>query len=172
MKKFVFLSVAFFHLLAGKNSSAQVSTSIDDFTILTGSWSGSLAYLDYSSDNLITLPAELEVVKDEKLNQLIFYISFPEEPQANNIDTLIISADGTLLEEEPVVSKKSFDDGSLEIITEITGTDGNEDKPALIRHTYIIGQNKFVLRKIVRYIDEEEWILRNEFSLIRNTESN
>jgi hypothetical protein len=172
MNKFALLSFALFYLSAGKNSSAQVSTSIDDFIILTGSWTGSLTYLDYSSDNLITLPADLEVVKDEKLNQLIFYISFPEEPEANNIDTLSISSDGTLLEKEPVVSKQSFEDGSLEIITEITGTDGNEDKPAVIRHTYVIGQNNFVLRKNVRFVDGKEWILRNEFSLIKNTESN
>ena len=152
-------------------SLAQTQISNQDFASLAGNWSGSLTYLNYSSDDLYTLPAELKVVNDKKADKVIFYISFPEEPHANTIDTLSISEDGTLLEGEHVISKNKLDNGSLEIVTEITGTDGNDDKLAVIKHIYAIGHKNFLLQKKVRFIEGGDWITRNEFNFIKDPES-
>jgi hypothetical protein len=76
-----------------------------------------------------------------------------------------------MLNAEPVKSKHLLADGQHQIITEIMGVDGNEKKLALLRYTYIIGNNSFVKRKEVLFNGTTEWIQRHEYKYVRNAGS-
>jgi len=141
--------------------------SVKDFEPVFGKWTGTLTYLDYTSGKPFTMPVNMNISAD-KLNteQLIFSIEYPNEPKANGNDTLVISADGTILGGAKVVSKETVNE-VLQIITEKEGVDGNESKKALLRHVYTIGKKKFSIRKEVKFAGDEKWILRNEYKMSR-----
>jgi len=162
MKKMIFFGVVFFSLLISYNSSAQTTISSADFKPLFGSWSGTLTYINYSDGTPFSMPVGLSIVQTEETNNFTFYFSFPDEPQANSEEIVSISGDGTLLNGEPVISKRLLEDGNLEVVTESMGRDAN--KPATIRHTYIIGGDVFVTREDVQFVGQEEWLNRNEFN--------
>ena len=92
---------------------------------------------------------------------------FPNEPSANGNDTLRICNEGTLLDQAAVTSKRFFEKGKLEIITERVGLDGNEKREALIKHTFVLSNGIFSNRKDVRFEGETPWIKRNEYSFSR-----
>jgi hypothetical protein len=162
MKKMILFSVVFFSLLSIYNSSAQTKISSADFKQAIGSWSGILTYLDYQDGTPFSMPVELRIVQIEETNKFTFYFSFPDEPQANSEETFSISAGGTMLNGEPVKSKRLLEDGNLEIVTKSVGTD--DDQPATFRQTYIIGTDVFVTKKDVQFAGQEEWLNRNEFN--------
>jgi hypothetical protein len=166
MKKMIFFGAVFLSLLISYNSSAQTKISSADFKPLIGSWSGTLTYINYSDGTPFSMPVELSIVQTEETNNFTFYFSFPDEPQANSEETFSISDGGTMLNREPVISKQLLDDGNLEIVTESTDTDN--DQPATIRQTYIIGTDVFVNRKDVQFEGQEEWLNRNEFNFERD----
>lgn len=143
------------------------SVSVKDFKPAYGKWTGTITYLDYSSGKPFTMPANVTISKNKKeTNQLIFAFEYPNEPKANGNDTLIISADGMMIDDENVVSKESKD-GTLQIISEKNGVDGNDDKKALIRHIYTISKKFFIKRKEVKFEGEDKFIMRNEFKMSR-----
>lgn len=145
------------------NTIAQAVVSVKDFQPIIGSWQGSLTYLDYTSNKPFTMPANLTVKQMGRSNSFLFANSFPEEPNANWTDTIIISADGKMINDETVKSKQLLKNGTLQIIAEVASTDGNEKKPALLRYTYTIGKTSFIKRKDVQFIGEENWIQRHEY---------
>jgi hypothetical protein len=168
MKKMILFGAILFSLLVSYNSSAQTTISSADFKPLIGNWSGTLTYLDYQNGNSFSMPVGLRIVQTEETNKFTFYFSFPDEPHANSEETVSISDDGTMLNGEPVISKRLLEDGNLEIVTESMGTD--DDQPATIRHTYIIGADVFITRKDVRFAGQEEWINRNEFNFKKDSQ--
>jgi hypothetical protein len=141
-------------------SPTKISTA--DFKPVFGNWEGSLTYLDYSSGKPFSMPANIAISRLGS-KQLIFANAYPEETGANAVDTSTIAKNGTLLDEEKLISKRKLEDGNLEIITEYTGPDGNDNLLARIRHTYIIGKTLFVRRKDVMFVGDAEWIMRHEF---------
>ena len=74
-------------------------------------------------------------------NVFIFLNLYPDEPKATSSDTLTISNSGKMVNNETVKSKRKLGNGNTEIITELLGKDGNDNKPALIRTTYTVGKN-------------------------------
>ena len=64
-------------------------------------------------------------------------------------------------------TRKKNNEGIREVITEINGTDGNDNRKAVLRHIYKIGKKMFVSRKEVRFEGEEKFILRNEYKMNR-----
>jgi hypothetical protein len=164
MKKFILFYAVLFFFLNSFFSSAQTTISNEDFKPLIGGWSGTLTYLDYTSNKPYTMPAELSVVQVGETNNYIFNVSFPDEPRANSADTVSISGNGSELDGETVISKRLINDKTLEVVTEIMSVDGNENKAAAIRHTYSIGAEVFVIKKTVQFAGEKDWINRNEFN--------
>ena len=142
-------------------AQAPVKVSLKDFKTAFGKWEGALTYLDYGTGKPFSMPANIAISGNGK--QLFFENSYPEEPEANETDTVAIAAKGTLLDGEKVVSKRKLADDKCEIVTEIQGVDGNENKPARMRHTYTLGRNVYVVRKDVLFEGEKEWIMRHEF---------
>jgi uncharacterized protein (UPF0333 family) len=149
-------------------SAQKISNSIQtDFIALTGSWKGSLTYLDYTSGKPYTMPADIDIKQVDKSNKFIFSNIYPNEQSANSTDTISIAADGRYIDKERVISKKKDSNGDIEIVTEEKGTDGNDHKKATIRHTYLIGKNHFSKRKDVKFDGEVNWIKRHEYSYTR-----
>lgn len=155
----MFCFVSFLSILAQK----RATISNKDFTPLIGRWQGTLTYLDYSSSKPYTMQADIDIEQIGKSPKYIFANSYPKESNANSNDTITVSDNGGMINEEIVKSKRKLQNGNLEIITEFLRTDGNENKPALIRHTYIIGKNDYINRKNVQFVGQTEWIKRNEY---------
>jgi hypothetical protein len=154
-----------FALLFSFENYAQNTVTTDDLKPLLGKWSGTLTYIDYSSSKPYTMPANLNVKQGKNDYHFLLFNSFPNEPKANNKEKLKISKNGEVLNNHVVTSKQQISDERLQITTEYSGKDNN--KQALIRNIYILGENQFVIRKEVKYINSEEWLIRNEFEYVR-----
>ncbi len=161
-KLFVALMVA---LLSSLNVAAQKPAKISpaDFKPVFGAWKGALTYLDYGTGKPFSMPADVAIAQIGKSNQLLFIHSYPEEAEANETDTVSISADGMLLDGEKVISKRKLKGGNREIVTEIMGVDGNDSRAARMRHTYTLGRNIYAVRKDVMFVGESNWIMRHEY---------
>jgi hypothetical protein len=153
------------YLLISSFAFTQPLVSVKDFQIVLGSWQGSLTYLDYTTNKPFTMPANI-AIKQMGSNTFLFMNSFPDEPNVKWTDTLIISSDGKMINEEKVTSKKTLPNGTIEIITDVLGIDGNEKKPARIKHIYTIGKNILIKRKEVLFTGSTEWIQRNEYRYV------
>jgi len=138
-----------------------------DLSRLTGLWEGSLTYLDYTSGEPYTMGANVDIKRIGGTNRLLLSVSYPEEASANSTETLTLSADGTHIDDETVISRAEAKNGDILIVTEKTGTDGNDDRPAVFRFTYIIGRSTFSKKKEVRFDGETEWVTRHEYSYTR-----
>jgi hypothetical protein len=65
------------------------------------------------------------------------------------------------------VEFKHTSDGGYKFITEIEGNDGNDNKKAILRHTYILTSNTYAIIKEVKFEGTDKWIKRNEYQLTR-----
>lgn len=151
------------------NAQNKFKTIKKDFEKLTGSWQGSLTYLDYTSGKPYTMPADIEIKRIDKTNKFIFSNIYPNETNANSTDTVSVSSDGKYIDKETVKSRRKLPNGEIEIITEELGNDGNDNRAAMFRHTYTLGATTFRTRKDVQFIGETEWIKRHEYSYKRNS---
>ena len=153
-------------LLIATVCNAQNSFRIiqKDFEKLSGTWQGSLTYLDYSSGKPYTMPADIKIKRVEQTNKFIFSNIYPNEVNANSIDTISISSDGKFIDKELVKSRRTLLNGDIEIITEVLGKDGNDNKPATIRHTYTFGTTTYKNIKDVQFTGQKNWINRHEYS--------
>lgn len=149
-------------------SFSQEVLSDEDLMFLPGSWTGTLTYLDYTTGKPYSMPADVEIVKIDSMRKYIFKRIYPDEPQANSADTVTFSFDGTMINDETVISKKYLQNDAVEFKTELDGVDGNESKPALIRHTYTLGEEILIIRKDVKFEDQSDWINRHEFYFKRS----
>jgi hypothetical protein len=163
------LIYSFLLLLTAFSTAFAQSDAISrkDFERIRGDWKGTLTYLDYSSGQPYTMPANISIARIGKTNRFLFTNSYPDEPRANSADTVTVSKNGKQLGDEVVKSRKVLSDGTVEIVTEQAGTDGNDDKAAIIRHTYSIGKTVFVIRKDVQFTGESAWINRHEYRYTR-----
>jgi hypothetical protein len=142
--------------------------SPNDFTKAMGSWKGSLTYLDYSSGKPYTMPANIVVTKNQKVqNEIIIEYIYPNEPKANGKDTLKIKKNGTMLNNADVFSITTLKDGTIQIITDEKGEDGNDNRKAILRHIYSFNNSKFTNRKEVQFIGTDKWIQRNEYTFVK-----
>ena len=145
----------------------STTVTVKDFKPALGKWTGTITYLDYTTVKPFTMPANVIIGKNKKDGQqLILAFEYPREPKANGIDTLVISADGKMIDDAKLVTKKA-QNGSLQIITEKDGVDGNENKSATIRYIYTVSKKSFIKRKEVKFEGEEKFIVRNEFKMSR-----
>ncbi|RXK81707.1 hypothetical protein [Filimonas effusa] len=145
------------------NAQDSVKVSARDFKALIGSWQGALTYLDYQSGKPYTMPANLKVYRIGKSNNYVLSNIYPNEKSANSTDTLKIASDGRSIGTERIISKRKLENGDLEIVTGKSGTDGNDNKPALFRYTYTIGRSVYKKKKEVQFSGETTWVKRHEY---------
>jgi hypothetical protein len=162
MKRILFYVVLFMAFCA----SAQSNISSDDLTVLIGDWTGTLTYMDYSTNEPFSMPANVTVKMGKNENQLVLFNEYPNEPKANGKGKVTISRDEKSINGNPLISRESLEGGDTQFTTESTGKDNNEK--ALIRNIYVIGDKRFVIRKEVKFESSEEWLIRNEFNYTRD----
>jgi len=136
-----------------------------DLNIITGHWEGSLTYMDYSTNQPYTMPANVEVKPSKNDYQVSLFFSYPNEPNANGKDKIKISKDGLFIDKAPITFKQVLDDNSLQVTTESDGKDNN--KKALMKKIYVLGNQRFIIRKEVKFLGSDEWLVRNEYSFKR-----
>lgn len=165
MKRNIILAIII--LFESFSATAQKVTSTD-LKILEGSWIGTLTYLDYKSNQPYTIPANT-TFQQSKDNPNIYLrsIGYSTEPHANQKDSMIISKDGTMLDDFKIISNKKLKDGSIEIIGEKNEADGNDNKPATIRRTFTINSTSFVNKKEVRFNGTGTWIVRHTYRFMK-----
>ncbi len=145
----------------------KTAIEISDIQNMLGTWTGTLTYLDYTSNNPYTMPCGL-VIKTKKENRkLNLYYTYPNEPKANSKGKLKISKDKFRLNGKTIISRSTLSDETTQIVTRYSNKDGNDRKKALIRNSYIIGIDKLIIRKEVQFEGTTEWLKRNEFNFNR-----
>ncbi len=138
-----------------------------DLKNLVGCWKGSITYLDYTSNKPFSMPANIIINDFKRSNTIICSFIYPEEPAANSRDTLHISNDGRSFNNETITVKRKFNKDSIQLVTAINAVDGNDNKSAIIRHSYLLGRNTYSIKKEVQFAGETNWILRNEYKFTR-----
>jgi hypothetical protein len=161
------VAVASILLCIGINGTAQnQSVSISDFKPLEGRWSGTLTYLDYSSNTNETIKTNVEVsIKNATVFEMgIFYT---DEPNKNEKDKYRIRKNGTMINKRKLIERTLLPDGTLKIVLQDKGTDGNDYKPATFHHVLLISKNKFTMTKLVKFDGEINFFQRNQYSFRR-----
>ncbi len=148
------------------NSFSQAVISQKDFLPITGKWTGTLTYLDYTSNKTERIPANalIELAGADSYDQYLYYSA---EPDKNKKFRYTISTDGRMLNDMTVVEKMMLEDGKLQLILESSGADGNDNKPARFRHILIIGEKTFSITKMVKFEGEKDYFQRNRYEFGR-----
>lgn len=166
LKAILLLAFLLMGLMKGFSQQGPDGTRIspEEIKKLIGKWEGSLTYIDYSSGEPYTMPADLNIEACKNEYELDLYQIYPDEPKANSKAKIRISKDGKMIDGHRIVSKTQLEGNSTEYLVEYNGKDGNDNKKATIRLTYIFGETTFINRKEVRFLDSDNWIMRNEYS--------
>lgn len=143
-----------------------VGSKVDtkDLDLLTGAqWKGTLTYLNYRSKKKVSIPSHLTVTKSSgDQHTWVFDYEYPDEPKANGKKSMVVSQDGSAVNDEKVTERVKVSEDTVKLVTEKPGEDN--DRKALFRYTYLIGSRSFSIKKEVRYENESEWFERNEYS--------
>lgn len=146
--------------LSPSQPTAQARPS--DFDALTGSpWTGTLTYLDYQSGKPTVLRTTLRVTRDSTLSPPAWQVAigYPDEPKANSVEALRLSADGRTLDDEAVVERSELPGGVVRVVTQKQGQD--DGRPATLRHVYVLGAAQCSVEKRVTFPGSAESIQRN-----------
>ena len=154
-------------LLLALQGQAPVMRSADLLSLTGPRWTGTLTYLDYTTNRKVSIPSTLQVtpVGGQPLS-FTFDYQYPDEPHARSISPLSLSDDGREFAGARIVERRGSVNGPLILVMEKMGRDN--DREALIRHTYQIetGQSRsgsLSIRKEVRYTGTTQFLLRNEY---------
>lgn len=169
MPRLLFVVLACALALPLAELSAQSGAMPSDLNRLTGAtWTGTLTYRDYSTDARTSIKAGLQLVpiaaspaRDARWE---WRVAYADEPHANSVDTVALSADGRTFRGATVTERTQLADGRVRIVTEEDGRDN--DNPARIRFVYLIGERTASLQKLVRY-GEAAFFERNIYEWAR-----
>jgi hypothetical protein len=161
MKNILFATV---FLLLCSSLNAQ-SVQVKDLSNSVGSWKGKLTYLDYASGKPFTMLANINIALTADTKGYVIGYEYPKELHANSKDTAFIVEN--YFGKDKIVEFKKDLDGGYKMITEVDGNDGNDNKKAILRHTYILKSNTYSIIKDVKFEGTDKWIKRNEYLLNR-----
>ncbi|MDB4292480.1 hypothetical protein N9954_03680 [Maribacter sp.] len=156
-------SIAFIFLLLCFNTAliAQVSINISELEFLDKtSWSGSLMYVNYGDGKEVTLRTTMQI--EIKGDKIVMNMQFTDEPGANSKSNIKLKKDGTYFGDEKIIERTNLEDGTLKIVTTFEGDDNN--KPATMLKTYLIGKNEFSITKKVNFKNSDEALVRNRYT--------
>jgi hypothetical protein len=147
------------------SSYGQTKITSEDLKMVIGNWEGSITYLDYQTNKPFTMPANLIVKQGKDENRLVLNNIYPNEPKANSSDKITVTKNGLLFNKNEVTSREELENGLIQIQTDHMAKD--DGKKALIRYTYIIESDLFIIRKEVQFEESSDWIKRSEFNYRR-----
>ncbi len=165
MKCFLTKLLIVFTILFSQGIYSQNGILPDDLNVIFGEWKGTLTYVDYGTNKPFKMPANATVEQGKNEYQVQLLINYPKEPNANSKEKIKISKDGLEVNKTPVKSRQTLANDEVKITTEYYGKDNN--KKALIRNVYILGPERFITRKEVKFDESEDWLLRNEYNFVR-----
>ena len=146
-------------------ASEPTALEVADLEVVVGAeWTGSLTYLNYQEPFIdFTIPATLAVTATEAGLKLAY--TYPEEPHANSTVQAEISANGTKLMGEPIVSNTELESGGREIQTRFACEDMG--RSAVCEMTYSLAPLELRITKMVTYDGETEAFRRNAYVFTR-----
>lgn len=157
------IAIASVLLCIGLNSQAQTPVvGINDFKNLEGNWQGTLIYQDYSSHTSETIQATGKL-KIESDSSFMLSIDYPDEPGKGEKDKYIIATNGLTINNKKIRERTLQPDGTLKIVLEEKGEDGNDNKPATFHQVWMISKNKFTITKMVKFDTETAFFQRHQY---------
>ena len=140
--------------------------SINDFKPIEGRWSGTLTYLDYGKNTNETIKTNVEVsIKNAAVFEVAIF--FADEPNKSGKDKYRIRKSGTMINKRKLIERTVLPDGSLKIVLEENGKDGNDSKTATFHHVLLIANKEFTMTKLVKFDGETTFFQRNQYSFSR-----
>ena len=134
------------------------------FKKMNGEWAGQLIYRDYSSEKMISIPANI-LIRQINDSTWIFEYGYPNEPHANNSDTALLSNAGQTWNKFPINSIRKVKTAHI-IITE-----GNIDDDGItkfFRYTYKVNKNMLTIQKEEKSRENDNYFIRNTYQLTRS----
>jgi hypothetical protein len=138
----------------------------NDLQTITGNWTGQLTYLNYGDSKEVSIKATL-AVEMKKRNLFVLNFDYPDEAGHGSKEKYHIKNKGRYINNQLVTGRSIQEDGSIKIILEEKGKDGNDQKPATFQHVLIIGKTNFSLAKLVKFDGEEDFFQRNQYVFSR-----
>ena len=129
----LFAALTFISLSPTAAQTTNNRVQAEDIATLLGEWEGVLTYRNYRDGKLFDVRTNLQITAGKDANELLVQNNYPDEPKAGGSYTIRIKKNGTRINKERVISRKTLDDGKLEVVTEYKGRDDN--KKAIIRIT-------------------------------------
>lgn len=137
-----------------------------DLDVLVGGrWTGKLTYLDYSSNKKTTILSNLVVEKSNESRTWYFRNEYPNEPKANQTDTIALSKDGSIIDGETLTDISRASDGGIKFITEKSVLDNGIER--LYRFTYMISKTRFSVKKEEQRKGKDDFLERNVYEYTR-----
>lgn len=152
-----------------KNEANQllITTPKNDLKQYTGSWSGTLTYLDYSSQRTITIKATVEVKQEASdSNNIMLAYDYPNEPGHEEKEIIEIRGNQFFIEGQQVIMEKDSGGNSLQFVVEKEGMDNN--RRATVRRTFYFSRNAFSIKKEVRHDGAQIFFVRHEYKMLRH----
>ncbi|MGB2703342.1 MAG: hypothetical protein WBC81_06735, partial [Chitinophagaceae bacterium] len=94
-------------------------------------------------------------------------IFFADEPNKSGKDKYRIRKSGTMINKRKLIERTVLPDGSLKIVLEEMGKDGNDSKTATFHHVLLIANKEFTMTKLVKFDGETTFFQRNQYSFSR-----
>jgi uncharacterized membrane protein YphA (DoxX/SURF4 family) len=141
-----------------------------ELNLLRGTWKGTLSYKDYTSNTNETLPVTIYgwlAGNEETSRTWRLKFEYDNEPKANNSVNYEISKDNRKINDAVIVEKQKSKDGTLKVVTESKGKDGNEQKPCTFRTVIQLNYSTLIITKLVKFDGENEFFQRNEYKVTR-----
>lgn len=136
-----------------------------DLAPLHGVWSGELMYIDYETAQPTTIPATLAVVPVGTRAWSMGF-GYTEEPQANEMDTVLLPPGGRSFDALSVAQVRHFGRDSVRVTLE--GNSEDDGKQVVVRKTWTAGPRRCTLRKETRPREgEPAFTLRHEYRFMR-----
>lgn len=155
------LLIPFTHLLTDPTPRIRAA----ELLFATGRWKGRLTYIDYGTKKPYTMPANFDITIPVSLpGHIILFNEYPDEPKANEYDTLRITKGGRYFDGARILEKKTVN-GNLTFLTESQGRD--DDRPATIRIRYTAGPHTFIIQKEVRFSEQDTFMMRHVYAMSR-----
>lgn len=147
---------------------------------LEGEWRGQLRYLDYQSEEWVSLPIRQENVLVGEGAALLSTTRYDESTwEAVGVELTSLHPEGDLLQQAEfmrgaqqlsdyaIVERTDLADGTVRILLELESTDAG--RPALLSDTVELSADRLVRRREVTYTDEPQALpfVRNEVELAR-----
>jgi len=136
---------------------------VSDLSNSVGTWEGKLTYLDYSTGKPFSMLANIKIALTADKKGYVMGYEYPKESHANAKDTTYIL--NKLFGTDKIVDFLKDTSGGFKMVTEKEGNDGNDNKKAILRHTYVLKSDSYTITKEVKFVGTDKWIKRNEYLL-------